>query len=85
MDNAHSDFDAEFVLFIIGSGPTTEDVDMGLQRRSARDIQSGCQSTGLGRVVRPKRDCQSDAGLLSNPGEKSINFYSIMVPLRKKY
>ena len=24
-------------------------------------------------------------GLLSNQGEKSINFYFIMVPLRKKY
>ena len=24
-------------------------------------------------------------GLLSNQGEKSINFYSIVVPLRKKY
>ena len=25
------------------------------------------------------------SGLLSNQGEKSINFYFIMVPLRKKY
>ena len=25
------------------------------------------------------------AGLLSNQGEKSINFFSITVPLRKKY
>ena len=28
---------------------------------------------------------ESNAGLLSNQGEKSINFYFIMVPLRKKY
>ena len=27
---------------------------------------------------------ESNAGLLSNQGEKSINFYFIMVPLRKK-
>ena len=26
-----------------------------------------------------------ESGLLSNQGEKSINFYFIMVPLRKKY
>ena len=30
-------------------------------------------------------DVQCYTGLLSNQGEKSINFYFIMVPLRKKY
>ena len=28
---------------------------------------------------------QGNSGLLSNQGEKSINFYFIRVPLRKKY
>ena len=28
---------------------------------------------------------KGSTGLLSNQGEKSINFYFIMVPLRKKY
>ena len=35
--------------------------------------------------VEGKSPATALTGLLSNQGEKSINFYFIMVPLRKKY
>ena len=39
--------------------------------------------TGSARGI--SKSFQGFSGLLSNQGEKSINFYFIRVPLRKKY